>query len=161
MKIPPSPFVKGMGDFHINQYSFRDDAPVIKSNRQMGAEIRRVRKLAGISQMKLAEEVGVSFQQIQKYEKGVNKISAERIQQIARALGTSVHTFFEKERVPLVSESPDKYYPHGEMVEETSLPLNQEEITLLQLFQKIDNKKIREGLIKQLRGIIEWKRQKK
>jgi transcriptional regulator with XRE-family HTH domain len=134
---------------------------VVKSNKQVGIEIKKRRKALGISQMKLAGEVGVSFQQIQKYEKGVNKISVERIQQIAGALGTSVHSFFEKEKAPLVSESPDKYYLHFEMIEDISLPLSQDDITLLRLFQKIDNGKIREGLISQLLGIIELKGQKK
>lgn len=111
--------------------------------------------------MKLAEEVGVSFQQIQKYEKGINKISVERIQQIARALGTSVNTFFEKEKVPIVSEPPSKYYSKGTFIGETPLILNQEEATLLRLFRKIYSKKIREGLIKQLSGITELERPKK
>jgi transcriptional regulator with XRE-family HTH domain len=126
----------------------------------MGAEIRRLRESLGISQMKLADEVGVSFQQIQKYERGVNKISVERIQQIAMALGTPVHTFFEEDKNTFVSEPPDDYHLNNEKTEDTLLSLNREEVTLLQLFRKIDNDKIREGLIKQLRGIIEWKKQK-
>lgn len=134
---------------------------MIKSNGQVGVEIKKRRKALGISQMKLASKIGVSFQQIQKYEKGVNKISVERIQQIAEALGTSVQTFFEHEEAPLVSESPDKYYLHRERIEDISLPLSQEEITLLRLFQKIDNRKVKEGLINQLRGIIEWKEHNK
>jgi transcriptional regulator with XRE-family HTH domain len=134
---------------------------VIKSNLQIGIEIKRRREALGISQMKLAEEVGVSFQQIQKYEKGVSKISVERIQQIASALGVSVHTFFEKEKVPVVSEPSGKYSPQRRLIEESFLPLNPEEVELLQLFRKIDNKKIREGLIRQLRGIIELKKLEK
>lgn len=134
---------------------------MIKSNKQIGAEMKRMRKALGISQMKLAEEIGVSFQQIQKYEKGTNKISAERIQQIAKALGTSVNTFFEKEKVPRVSEPSGKYYTKKAFMDETPLILNQEEVVLLQLFRKIDNKKIREGLLNQLSGIIELKRRKK
>jgi len=93
--------------------------------------------------------VGVSFQQIQKYEKGVNKISAERIQQIAKALGTSVNTFFEKERVPMVSE------PAVEYSRRTSMDVTQEEAKLLRLFRKIENKKIREGLLQQLKALAE------
>jgi len=73
---------------------------MIKSHKEIGEEIKRIRKALGMSQMKLAEEVGVSFQQIQKYEKGVNKISTEMIQRIAGALGISVSTFFEREGVP-------------------------------------------------------------
>ena len=130
---------------------------MIKTTVQIGAEIKRLREALGISQMKLAEEVGVSFQQIQKYEKGISRISVDRIQQIARALGVSVHTFLEKEEAPTVSEPASKYSPQTRLIEEVLLPLSPEEVQLLQLFRKIDNKKIREGLVKQLRGIIELK----
>ena len=124
---------------------------------QIGAEIKRMREALGISQMKLAEEVGVSFQQIQKYEKGIGKISVDRIQQIASALGVSVHTFFDKEKAPVVSEPASKYSPKRRLIERALLPLNPEEVQLLQLFRKIDSRMIREGLMKQLRGIIELK----
>jgi transcriptional regulator with XRE-family HTH domain len=134
---------------------------MIKTHKEIGTEIKRIRKDLGMSQMKLAEKVGVSFQQIQKYEKGVNKISMEMIQHIARALGISVNTFFEKEKAPVISEPPMKYYSKKKnLIDEISLPLNQEEITLLQLFRKIESKKIREGLIKQLSGIVELERRK-
>lgn len=122
----------------------------MKSHKQIGSEIKRIREARGMSQMELAEGVGVSFQQIQKYEKGINKISVERIQQIAKALRTPVETFFEKEKVPMVSEPPDEYFPKG-----TLMDVTQEEAKLLQLFRKIDNKKIREGLLQQLRGLAE------
>jgi transcriptional regulator with XRE-family HTH domain len=135
---------------------------MIKTHKEIGTEIKRIRKALGMSQMKLAEEVGVSFQQIQKYEKGVNKISIEMIQRIAMALGISASTFFEREKVPIVSEPHGKYYSKRKnLMGETSLPLNPEEITLLQLFRKMESKKIREGLIKQLSGIVELERQKK
>jgi transcriptional regulator with XRE-family HTH domain len=134
---------------------------MIKTHKEIGAEIKRIRKDLGMSQMKLAEEVGVSFQQIQKYEKGVNKISMEMIQRIAMALGISVNTFFQKEKTLIVSEPPGKYYSKRKsLTGETSLPLNLEETALLQLFRKVESKKIREGLIKQLKGIVELERRK-
>lgn len=134
---------------------------MIKTHKEIGTEIKRIRKDLGMSQMKLAEEVGVSFQQIQKYEKGVNKISMEMIQRIAMALGISVNTFFQKEKTLIVSEPPGKYYSKRKsLTGETSLPLNLEETVLLQLFRKVESKKIREGLIKQLKGIVELERRK-
>ncbi len=134
---------------------------MIKTHKEIGTEIKRIRKALGMSQMKLAEEVGVSFQQIQKYEKGVNKISMEMIQRIAMALGISVNTFFQKEKTLIVSEPPGKYYSKRKsLTGETSLPLNLEETALLQLFRKVESKKIREGLIKQLKGIVELERRK-
>jgi transcriptional regulator with XRE-family HTH domain len=135
---------------------------MIKTHKEIGTEIKRIRKDLGMSQMKLAEKVGVSFQQIQKYEKGVNKISMEMIQRIAMALGISVNTFFQKEKTLIVSEPPGKYYSKRKsLTGETSLPLNLEETALLQLFRKVESKKIREGLIKQLSGLAEMERQKK
>ncbi|MDO9124696.1 MAG: helix-turn-helix domain-containing protein [Deltaproteobacteria bacterium] len=134
---------------------------MIKTHKEIGTEIKRIRKDLGMSQMKLAEEVGVSFQQIQKYEKGVNKISMEMIQRIAMALGISVNTFFQKEKTLIVSEPPGKYYSKRKsLTGETSLPLNLEETALLQLFRKVESKEIREGLIKQLKGIVELERRK-
>ncbi len=127
----------------------------MKSHKQIGIDIKRIREARGMSQMELAEQVGVSFQQIQKYEKGINRISAERIQQIAKALGTSVNTFFEKEKVPMVSE-PSEEYSRGEK----STNVTQEEAKLLQLFRRIENKKLREGLLQQLKGLAESLRRK-
>ncbi len=134
---------------------------MIKTHKEIGTEIKRIRKDLGMSQIKLAEEVGVSFQQIQKYEKGVNKISMEMIQRIAMALGISVNTFFQKEKTLIVSEPPGKYYSKRKsLTGETSLPLNLEETAMLQLFRKVESKEIREGLIKQLKGIVELGRRK-
>jgi len=56
----------------------------------IGASIRMRRKQAGISQDRLAETCGVSFQQVQKYENGVNRVSFSRLVQIAHALGLRV-----------------------------------------------------------------------
>jgi transcriptional regulator with XRE-family HTH domain len=60
---------------------------------EMGRRIRLRRVEIGLSQSELGEKLGVSFQQVQKYEKGVNRVGASRLQQIAEALGVDV-TFF-------------------------------------------------------------------
>lgn len=56
----------------------------------IGSNIRRRRLAAGISQEQLSKVVGVSFQQLQKYEKGINRISAVALYQIAMALETTM-----------------------------------------------------------------------
>jgi transcriptional regulator with XRE-family HTH domain len=61
----------------------------------LGAGVRSRRLEIGMSQEKLAELIGVTFQQIQKYEKGVNRIAAGRLYAIASALDTPVASFFE------------------------------------------------------------------
>jgi transcriptional regulator with XRE-family HTH domain len=60
----------------------------------VGARIGLRRSALGLSQSALAQQLGVSFQQVQKYETGQNRISASRLHRAATVLGTSVDTFF-------------------------------------------------------------------
>ncbi|WP_037227647.1 helix-turn-helix domain-containing protein [Roseobacter sp. GAI101] len=66
-----------------------------KVDIHVGKRIRQRRWLAGVTQQKLAELVGIKFQQIQKYETGANRVSASRLWDIADALNVSVAYFFE------------------------------------------------------------------
>lgn len=61
----------------------------------VGTRIRMFRINRGMSQSLLAERIGVTFQQIQKYERGVNRVGASRLSQIASVLGVSVGELFE------------------------------------------------------------------
>jgi transcriptional regulator with XRE-family HTH domain len=63
------------------------------ADKSLGEKIRTRRVAAGISQEELGKALGVSFQQIQKYEKGVNRVSAVRLSQIAAALDESMSYF--------------------------------------------------------------------
>jgi transcriptional regulator with XRE-family HTH domain len=60
----------------------------------VGARIRLLRKLKGLSQQALAEAAGVTFQQIQKYERGANRVSASMLARIARTLAVPVSEMF-------------------------------------------------------------------
>jgi len=60
----------------------------------VGARIGLRRSALGLSQSALAQQLGISFQQVQKYETGQNRISASRLHRTATVLGTSVETFF-------------------------------------------------------------------
>lgn len=64
-------------------------------DRHVGSRVRMRRITVGLSQEKLGEALGVTFQQIQKYEKGANRISASRMQNIAQVLGVPVSFFFD------------------------------------------------------------------
>ena len=61
----------------------------------VGQRIRQQRWTLGITQSQLADAVGIKFQQIQKYETGMNRVSASRLWEIARALGVEIGFFFE------------------------------------------------------------------
>jgi transcriptional regulator with XRE-family HTH domain len=62
---------------------------------QVGNRVRLRRMLIGMSQEKLGELLGLTFQQIQKYEKGVNRIGAGRLYQVAHILGVPIGYFYE------------------------------------------------------------------
>jgi transcriptional regulator with XRE-family HTH domain len=64
-------------------------------DRHVGSRIRFRRTLVSMSQEKLGEHLGITFQQIQKYEKGTNRVSASRLQDIARVLDVPVTFFFD------------------------------------------------------------------
>ncbi len=129
-------------------------------NKKIGEKIRQLRKGWGLSQSELAEKIGVSFQQVQKYEKGSTRVSVVRLQQISEVLGVDITSFFEQgESLPKVSDFAIEY-TSGKELRKTFPPLNKEEITLIKLFRKTKNRKIREGIIKQLRGVIELESRK-
>ena len=63
-------------------------------DRHVGARIRDLRLALGMSQETLGGAIGVSFQQVQKYEKGSNRVSASRLWRIGKVLGAPVQAFF-------------------------------------------------------------------
>src|SRR6476659_2664637 len=62
----------------------------------VGSRVRFRRMLLGMSQERLGEKLGLTFQQIQKYEKGINRIGASRLFDLAQVLGVSVQFFYEE-----------------------------------------------------------------
>ena len=65
------------------------------TDRHVGMNIRTRRKAIGMSQITLAQAVGLTFQQIQKYERGLNRVSASKLFEVARALSVPVSFFFD------------------------------------------------------------------
>ena len=78
-------------------------------DRHVGARIRMRRLMLGLSQQKLADALGLTFQQVQKYENGTNKVGAGRLQQMSRTLQVEPAFFFEGAPAgPIVSSAgPD------------------------------------------------------
>ena len=67
-----------------------------EQDRLVGQRIKLLRKSKGISQTTLGRALGVTFQQIQKYENGANRVGARRLSEVARVLEIPVSTFFEE-----------------------------------------------------------------
>jgi len=65
------------------------------TDKHVGARVRMRRMMLGMSQEKLGDALGLTFQQVQKYEKGANRIGASRLQQISSILQVPVAFFFE------------------------------------------------------------------
>ncbi|NNH60058.1 helix-turn-helix domain-containing protein [Rhizobium laguerreae] len=111
----------------------------------VGARIRMRRQLLGMSQERLAEQIGVTFQQVQKYEKGINRIGASRLQRIAEVLHTSVSFFFEQENSePLTLQGLDLSANTDPVAE---FLRTKEGLVLNRAFLKIADRNIRETVI--------------
>src|SRR6266849_8117471 len=65
------------------------------TDKYVGARVRMRRMMLGMSQTNLGEKLGLTFQQVQKYEKGTNRIGASRLQHISQILKVPVAFFFE------------------------------------------------------------------
>jgi len=81
-------------------------------DRHVGARMRERRVMLGLTQQQMAELIGVTYQQAHKYEKGINRIAAGRLHNIAQALGVEVSYFFEG----LGSEQAFKATPQQRML---------------------------------------------
>ena len=75
---------------------------------QVGNRVRLRRMLIGMSQERLGELLGLTFQQVQKYEKGVNRIGAGRLFDVSRILGVSIDYFYEGVNSQLASGFTDR-----------------------------------------------------
>jgi transcriptional regulator with XRE-family HTH domain len=101
------------------------------------------RLMLGMSQENLAEGLGITFQQVQKYEKGTNRIGASRLQLISRLLGVSPGFFFEQDR-----NQPTSLDGIGSVDDEiSSFILSKEGVVLNRAFQKISDADVRKNII--------------
>lgn len=108
----------------------------------VGARVRMRRMLIGMSQEKLGESLGLTFQQVQKYEKGSNRIGASRLYQIGSVLGVPIEFFFEGlER----DQASDGAY-HGASFD-TELLSSAEGIQLNSAFFAISDPRLRKRLL--------------
>jgi len=109
----------------------------------VGEQIRRRRTMLGLTQDQLAQALGISYQQVQKYETGTNRVSAGRLYDISRVLDSGVGVFFDG--IEPDRESPDEAADRG----------NRATIELVRNFQAIMDPQVRRAvssLVKSLSG---------
>ncbi|MCJ8510057.1 helix-turn-helix domain-containing protein [Rhizobium lemnae] len=111
----------------------------------VGSRIRLRRTMLGMSQEKLGDSLGITFQQVQKYEKGANRVGASRLQHIAEILNVPIPFFFEG--------SPGAMEDDGKQ-ESTSDFMNSKEcVALAAAFAAIDDKRVRQSILGLVRSL--------
>ena len=109
----------------------------------IGRRVRERRTLLGISQTELAEALGLTFQQVQKYERGANRISAGRLHFISDILGVPINYFFD-EILPSFNKAQQNIGLAASSAEHRHDPmLNRETLDLVRAYYKINDPLIR------------------
>lgn len=116
----------------------------------VGSRIRTRRKLRGLGQVALAQRIGVTFQQIQKYEMGANRVSASKLYDIARALQTPVAWFFEG--LNLSQNDDDLEGELSELAVVDTFLRTPEGVELVRFFPRLSSRE-RRGLIALVREV--------
>lgn len=116
----------------------------------VGSRVRLRRMLVGMSQEKLGDMLGLTFQQVQKYEKGANRVGASRLYQISRILGVSVQFFFDDMPAAAgqdeVSEDSTSPYVMDFVSSSEGLQLNR-------AFTRIDEPAVRKKLLELVKAL--------
>jgi transcriptional regulator with XRE-family HTH domain len=109
-------------------------------DRQVGVRVRMRRLMLSMSQETLAHGLGITFQQVQKYEKGSNRISASRLHRIADVLQTPVGFFFEDLEAPGSTRAPAPSYVSDFLA-------SSEGLALTKAFMTIRDNKVRRCIV--------------
>ena len=118
----------------------------------VGSRVRMRRSLLGMSQERLAAELGVTFQQVQKYERGLNRIGASRLWDLAQVLGVNVDFFYQGIDAQTSDQSPRKIYANSGLSEDTcefdmDVLLRKDVINLLHAYTKITDPKVQRSVL--------------
>jgi transcriptional regulator with XRE-family HTH domain len=122
----------------------------------VGKRLRERRTMLGLSQQEVGKLLGVTFQQIQKNERGTNRMSASRLFEAARALDTNVQYFFDdmpgdvaaygRKHIQGLAEGPMPVYQTDPMV-------RRETIELVRAYYDIEDRKLRQNMVNAIRAI--------
>ncbi|MCG5480132.1 helix-turn-helix domain-containing protein [Sinorhizobium alkalisoli] len=110
----------------------------------VGSRVRMRRLMVGLSQEKLADGLGITFQQVQKYEKGTNRVGASRLQAIADILGVHPSFFFQEDDKTQAREASADIQESQEI---SSFVASREGIALNRAFLKIADPVLRKKII--------------
>ncbi len=123
-------------------------------DKHVGERVRMRRMLLGMSQERLGEQLGLTFQQVQKYEKGVNRIGASRLFDLAQVLGVPIQYFYDSMSAavsghlsaPGFADKPGETYVADFLSSRDSVELNK-------AFARITDPRIRRSIVDMVRSI--------
>jgi transcriptional regulator with XRE-family HTH domain len=123
-------------------------------DRHVGLRIRMRRKELGISQERLAEAIGLTFQQVQKYERAANRVSASKLWEMAQALSVPIGYFYEGLGDPTLSD-PENGPPGANIPRDTlqDFLLTPEGIELATVFPKVAKGRVRRKILDLVRAM--------
>lgn len=119
----------------------------------VGKNLKAYRKMRGLSQGKLANALGITFQQVQKYEQGINRISASRLYDISKVLKIDIHKLY--------AGLPESHVNNGSLSDghgyfsypETVLHnLSSETYEMIRLFESVNDMQMRKSLLNMMRA---------
>jgi transcriptional regulator with XRE-family HTH domain len=120
----------------------------------VGSRVRFRRMLLGMSQEKLGEKLGLTFQQVQKYEKGINRIGASRLYDLAQVLGVPVQFFYEE--APIADARADAPEGQADGPDEHSIVAflrSRDGLELNRAFVRIPDLKARRAIVDLVRSL--------
>jgi transcriptional regulator with XRE-family HTH domain len=126
----------------------------IRDSKFIGQRIRQLRERAGLSQNEVGALLDVSYQQVQKYERGINSVSVEKLQRLAQALRVPMSAFFADVPPPLpeqAGESAFQYQPAS---------LSRRERDLLGWFRAIQDEELSGCLVTLIKLAAQMRRQR-
>lgn len=115
-------------------------------DKLVSRNLKAKRLIMGLSQSDLADSIGVSVQQVQKYEKGVNRISSSKLYQLANLLDVPVSFFFE---ISYITEYEETKSQAGEEISE------QEIVMMIKAFNQVEDSVVRRKVIELLKCLAE------
>jgi transcriptional regulator with XRE-family HTH domain len=123
----------------------------------VGQRLRVRRSLLGLSQEKLAEAIGLTFQQIQKYERGVNRVSAGRLYQFSKVLDVPITYFYEQivgaatptRSSMAFSDNDQEGFMHDNIMQ------NKETLELLRVYYSIKDQETRKDILKFIKSMAQ------
>ncbi len=119
----------------------------------VGTRVRLRRTLLGMTQTGLGQAIGLTFQQVQKYERGVNRIGSSRLYDLARVLDVPINFFFDDMPKEITSKSGARSSGMAEGAEEfdPDIVSKRETLELVRAYYKIGNPQVRKRLFEMVK----------